>query len=216
LVVIGVGEEGYAMSGDGIGNQDQLGLRLRALQQLTGVAGSREDGLSTSAALGVLYKMASEPSTAGSALALLHELQVHQVELELQDEELRRSRIELETTLRRQMQLYDHAPVAYFTVDQGTALRELNLTAAAMLGCGREQLLGRTLLAFLAPHSGRDLQRMLGRLAEGVATETSRLQLMVGAGAARTVLACAKCDPDGRYFVVVFVDSPAPGDVPAG
>jgi PAS domain-containing protein len=212
LAVSGVGEEGYGMSGDGIGNQDQFDLRLRAVQQLKGAAGSREDGLSTSAALGVLYKMASGPSTAGSALALLHELQVHQVELELQDEELRRSRIELETTLRRQMQLYDHAPVAYFTVDQSAALRELNLTAAAMLGCGREQLLGRTLLAFLAPHSGRDLEGMLSRLADGVPTEIGRLQLVVGVGAPRTVRACAKCDPDGRYFLLVFVDSPATGD----
>jgi PAS domain S-box-containing protein len=204
------------MFDNGTGDHGRVNLRLRALQHLKRAAGPREDGLSTSAALAVLYEMATEPSTAGSALALLHELQVHQVELELQDEELRRSRIELETMLRRQMQLYDHAPVGYCTVDRNAALRELNVTAAAMLGCGREQLLGRTLLAFLAPHSSLDLEGMLGRLADGVPTEIGSVQLVGGAGVPRTLRVCATCDPDGRHFLVVLVDSPALGEVPVG
>ena len=55
---------------------------------------------------------------------MLHELQVHQVEVDLQDEELRRSRLELETSLNRQVQLYDYAPVGYLTVDCKAVLRE--------------------------------------------------------------------------------------------
>jgi hypothetical protein len=73
-------------------------LRRRALAQLRVPAGSHEARLNSSAALGVLHELASSPSTAEAALALLHELQVHQVELDLQDEELRRSRAELEAT----------------------------------------------------------------------------------------------------------------------
>jgi PAS domain S-box-containing protein len=155
--------------------------------------------------------MASDPSTAGSALAVLHELQVHQVELELQDEELRRSRAELETTLRRQLQLYDHAPAGYFTVDQAGVLRELNLPGAAMLGHGRDQLQGRTLLSFLAPQSAARLQGMLARLSDGAASESGALQLAAESGAPRSVHAFARRDPDGAGFLVVMVDAIDPG-----
>jgi PAS domain S-box-containing protein len=164
----------------------------------------------------VLFELASEPSTAGSALAVLHELQVHQVELELQDEELRRSRAELEATLRRQTQLYEHAPVAYFTVDNAGALRELNLTGAAMLGCVREQLLGRTLLSFLAPRSAGDLQAMLMRLTDGVPSASGTLQLMLGDRTPRNVRASAKRDPEGVGFLLAFVDATEPQDNLAG
>ena len=120
----------------------QADLRLRALRHLTGPGGSDDTRLNGAAALGVLHDLAASPATAAAALTLLHELQVHQVELDLQTEELSRSRAELEMTLTRQVQLYDFAPAGCFTVDRNTALRELNLTAAGMLGCERNQLLG--------------------------------------------------------------------------
>src|ERR1035438_2766978 len=111
-------------------------LRSRAVAHLKGPdAQARADG---SAALGVLYELASSPSTAPNALALLHELQVHQVEVDLQDEELRRSRLELETSLNRQVQLYDYAPVGYLTVDCNAVLRELNQTGATLLRFERD------------------------------------------------------------------------------
>src|SRR6202790_727889 len=118
------------MWNDMIKAESQADLRLRALQRLTGENSSHDARLNASAAFRVLHDLASSPSTGGAALALIHELQVYQVELDLQDEELRRSRAELEATLIRQVKLYDYAPVACFTVDRTTTLRELNLTAA--------------------------------------------------------------------------------------
>src|SRR6202051_5400537 len=115
------------MSSDLLGAENQADLRLSALQRLTGKNGLHDARLNASAAFRVLPVLASSPSTSVAALALLHELQVYQVELDLQDEELRRSRAELEATLIRQVQLYDFAPVGCFTVDRSTALRELNL-----------------------------------------------------------------------------------------
>src|SRR5580692_6943567 len=138
-----------AMSIDLSGAKSERDLRLRALNHLMVPGSSHDHRLDAAAALGVLHQLASSSSTAGAALTLLHELQVHQVELDLQDEELRRSRAELEGALARQVQLYDFAPVGYLTVDRATALRELNLTAADMLGSERDQLLGRTLDSFL-------------------------------------------------------------------
>ncbi len=190
------------MSGNVIGARNQADLRLSALKRLTGQTGSHETRLDSSAALRVLYELASSPSTASSALALLHELQVHQVELDLQDEELRTSRAELEAALMRQVQLYDFAPVGFFTVDRSTVLRELNLTAAGLLGFERDQLLGRTLDSFLAPQSARALHTMLTRLSEDVPTEVGTLQL----GGGRSVNASVNRDPDGLNFLVAFIN----------
>jgi PAS domain S-box-containing protein len=187
------------------GADSQAGLRLRALQRLTGQNGSHDARLNASAAFRVLYDLASSPSTSAAALALLHELQVHQVELDLQAEELRRSCTELESILNRQVQLYDYAPVGCVTVDRSTVLRELNLTAANMLGSERDHLLGRTLDSLLAPHSLRRLHAMLTGLSNGAAIEVGALQLLAGSGAPRNVHASASRDPDGQHFMVAFV-----------
>lgn len=195
------------MSTNAIGTGSERNLRLRALKHLVGPGSSPDKRLDAAAALRVLHELASSPSTAGAALTLLHELQVHQVELDLQDEELRRSRSELEAALARQVQLYDFAPVGYLTVDQATAVRELNLTAAGMLGSERDQLSGLTLDAFLEPRSALALRAMLNRLSEGAPREVRTLQLVAAHGGPRDVLTSAVRDPDGQHFLVAFVDS---------
>lgn len=89
---------------DADADSDPATLRSRATDRLTGNTAAPRVRADPSAALGVLYELASSPSTAPSALALLHELQVHQVEVDMQSEELRRSRAETETLLDRQVQ----------------------------------------------------------------------------------------------------------------
>jgi PAS domain-containing protein len=181
-------------------------LRLRALHRLTGKNVSHDARLNASGALQALHDLASSPSTGAAALALLHELQVYQVELDLQDEELRRSRADLEMTLSRQLQLYDFAPAGYFTVDRRTALQELNLTAASMLGAERDGLLGRSLESFLAPQSAHALHAMLTGVSDGARTEVDELELLARRAAPRRVHACASRDPGGEHFLIVFVD----------
>ena len=197
---------GDMMSSDSIETQSQPDLRMRALQRLTGKTDSGDLRRNASAAFRVLHDLASSPSTGAAALALLHELQVYQVELDLQEEELRRSRTELEATLFRQVQLYDFAPVGFVTVDRSTALRELNLTAASMLGAGRERLLGRSLDAFLAPQSARALHVMLAGVSDGASTKVDELELLPRRAAPWRVRACANRDPGGEHFLIAFVD----------
>jgi len=90
------------------------------------------------------------PAPSASPRELLHELQVHQVELELQNEELRRARIELEATRDQYRELYDFAPVGYFSVDAGGCLTGINLAGAAMLGRDRAELPSRSFTTFVA------------------------------------------------------------------
>ena len=73
---------------------------------------------------------------------LLHELEVHQIELEMQNEELRKSRAQAEAALARYTELYDFSPLAYFTLDRKGAILQTNLAGARLLGVER------------APHSG--------------------------------------------------------------
>jgi PAS domain S-box-containing protein len=74
---------------------------------------------------------------------LLHELQVHQIELEMQNEELRRAYVKLDTERARYFDLYEMAPVGYLTVSEKGLLLQANLTASTLLGVTRGTLLGQ-------------------------------------------------------------------------
>jgi len=73
---------------------------------------------------------------------IVHELQVHQIELEMQNKELRQARDEVETALEKYTDLYDFAPVGYITLDCNGIVSAANLTAAGLLGIERSRLLG--------------------------------------------------------------------------
>jgi len=182
-------------------------LRARAVARLTGPAAVPQalpvPG-DAAAALAVIHELASSPSTAPDALALLHEFQVHQVELDLQEEEIRRSRQELEIALHRQVQLYEHAPVSYFTVDGDGVLREVNRMGAALLGFDRESLRGRLFDGFLAADSGRTLREMLKRVALGADAQSVELQLQGAPAEQRAVRAHACLDPAGGGFLIAL------------
>lgn len=78
--------------------------------------------------------------TADDIHSLLSELQVHQIELELQNEELRDTQAELASAHDRYADLYEFAPVGYVTLDRKGSILAANLTPAAMLGVGRGAL----------------------------------------------------------------------------
>ena len=79
----------------------------------------------------------------------LHDLQVHQIELELQNEELRIAQNALEASRARYFDLYDMAPVGYFTLDEQGLILEANLTGAQLLGVARGALVGQPLSRFV-------------------------------------------------------------------
>ncbi|SJZ80703.1 PAS domain S-box-containing protein [Trichlorobacter thiogenes] len=90
-------------------------------------------------------------------LRTLHQLQVHQIELEMQNEELLRAQDELERSRTIFSELYDFAPVGYVTLDRHGLIQEANLTAARMLGTDRQMLINKPFITFAADPTDRDL-----------------------------------------------------------
>ena len=109
-------------------------------------------------AVAALEKSAREVSgpPVGDVQKLIHELGVHQVELEMQNEQMRHTQFELENTRDRFTLLYDLSPVGYLTLDVEGVIREANLTAVRMLGLDRAALLKKKLAHFVAVESQDD------------------------------------------------------------
>ena len=80
---------------------------------------------------------------------LAHELQVHQIELEMQNEELRKAQVELQDSRDKYSSLYHIAPVGYLTISNKGIILEANLTGAEILGVNRSELIGKPLGLFI-------------------------------------------------------------------
>jgi len=92
-----------------------------------------------------------ETPSAEEAGRLIHELQVHQIELELQNEELRRAQGELEASRARYFDLYDLAPVGYFSLGEQGLILEANLAGADLLGLARRDLIHQPISRYIFP-----------------------------------------------------------------
>jgi PAS domain S-box-containing protein len=80
---------------------------------------------------------------------LIHELRVHQIELEMQNEQLRQAQLDLQTALDKVTDLYDFAPIGYFSISAIGLILEVNLMGATMLGMERGKLAGRRFSQFI-------------------------------------------------------------------
>jgi PAS domain S-box-containing protein len=86
----------------------------------------------------------------------LQNLRLHQIELEMQNDELRRTQAALDTAQARYFDFYDLAPVGYVTVSEKAVILQANLTTAALLGVPRGKVVGKVLPGFLfAPDADR-------------------------------------------------------------
>lgn len=88
---------------------------------------------------------------------ILHELQRHQVELEMQNEELRRIWDGIELSPNKYLELYDFSPVGYFTFDAQGVIREVNLAGAQLLGIEKRLLANKPFFSFIADADDRNI-----------------------------------------------------------
>ncbi|MCC6774786.1 MAG: PAS domain-containing protein [Gemmatimonadaceae bacterium] len=141
-------------------------------------------------------RLSSGPPSHAEAIRLIHELQVHQVELELQQAELRASRDELELQRARFVDLYDFAPTGYLTLTSDGRITEVNLAGASMLGSKRARLVGQELRPFLATEDREPFTACLARIfgsgereqleltisGDGPNSRVARLDAVLGSG----------------------------------
>ena len=116
--------------------------------------------------------------TKAESQRLLHELEVHQIELEMQNEELQQSRAEVEAGLTRYTNLYDFAPVGYFTLGRDGAIRQVNLTGARLLVVERSRLASGRFGLFVSEADRPAFNTFLRNVFESQAKETCEVKLL--------------------------------------
>ncbi len=174
-------------------------LRNEAEARLKGGTAATHGGWSLGVdSLHLLHRLSSDPETAGDAIKLLQELQVHQVELDLQHEEMLANEQRLVEELSRYKELYEFAPIAYFLVDFQGEIVESNRAGAALLGVGSDGLPGGRIDRFLAVESRSVLLELLERLGEDGATQTCEVTTDGASNGSRSLQVVAKVSPDKR------------------
>src|SRR5271166_5104023 len=109
---------------------------------------------------------------------LVQELQIHQIELEIQNEQLEHARAETEGALERYTDLYDFAPLGYFTLDRDGAIRQANLTGSRLLGVDRSRLVNRRFGLFVAENSRSAFRTFTERVFASQSRESCEAMLL--------------------------------------
>ena len=137
---------------------------------------------------------------------LVHELQVHQIELELQNEELRHARDDVEATMEKYSDLYDFAPVGYLTLDREGTILEANLAGATLLGVERARLIASRLGHFLAAGDRPAFSALLTQVFAGRGREGCEVKLQPDGPRPLTVWIDAEATAAGRECRAVLTD----------
>jgi PAS domain S-box-containing protein len=117
-------------------------------------SGKKFENLRSKAEEALLKKKGPTKKLALEINELIHELEVYQIELEMQNEDLIKTQNELEDSKRDYYELYDFAPVGYFTLDENGIIQRVNLTGCDIFGIPRNQLVRRAFIIFI-PTSSR-------------------------------------------------------------
>ncbi len=131
---------------------------------------------------------------------------MHQIELEMQNEELRESRAQVEAVLERYTDLYDFAPVGYLTLGRDGSIRQVNLTAANLLGVERARLPRRRFELFIDTPERAGFQTFLDKVLASHTKEVCEVTLLKKDKGPCSVQITAIVSQDGREYRVTMVD----------
>ena len=137
---------------------------------------------------------------------LVHELEVHQVELEMQNAELRHARYELESALEKYTDLYEFAPIGYVTLDRNGVIDTLNLAGASLIGGVRSRLTGRHFGQFVATKYRPVFSDFLDKVLACKIKESCEVELMSGAAQPIIVRIEAMATASGQEFRLALID----------
>ena len=136
---------------------------------------------------------------------IIFDLRVHQIELEIQKEELQRTQEELGAAKARYFDLYDLAPVGYCSLGEGSVILEANLTLAALVGRPRASLSRRTLSRFILPEDLEAFQRHLQEVAASRTARKAELRMVRKDGSVFWALLEATPAPENALGVTAYV-----------
>jgi signal transduction histidine kinase len=140
------------------------------------------------------------------AQRILHELQVHQVELELQNEELKQSKAEVDAGREKYTDLYDFAPVGYYTLTADGTIQLVNFIGASLVGIERSQLMGRRFGLLVSSEHRPIFNSFLKQVFAGQTKQSGDFELLSQGQPPRTVNIEAQCLPSGLECRAVLVD----------
>ena len=142
-----------------------------------------------------------ETMSPGAMRQTLHELQVHQIELEIQNEELQSAQVRLDKAKSRYFDLYDMAPVAYCTVSEQGVITEANIAAATLLGTNRNILVGQRISRYIAQSSQDRFYLHRKQLVASGNAEVCELQMVKTDGSSLwvTLTATTALEDDGAW-----------------
>jgi len=149
---------------------------------------------------------AGAPKTDHDPQRLLHELEVHQIELELQNAELRQTRDQLEAALENYTDLYDFAPAGYFTLAATGTIRQVNLTGAQLVGIERSRLVDRAFGQLISAGQRAAFDAFLKQVFAGGEPPAIDIELPVKGRPLQVVRARAKRSATELECRVVLVD----------
>lgn len=130
------------------------------------------------------------------AQQLVHELQIHQLELEMQNDELCRTQVELEAARDRYADLYDFSPVGHLTVDVQGDILEANIMAGTLLGLSRNKLRGQPLVRFIAGEDQDTFHHHVREVVEGGGERLCEVRLCRESGGSCCLLLKSHAVPD--------------------
>jgi PAS domain-containing protein len=117
---------------------------------------------------------------------MVHELHVHRIELELQNEELQQSRLALEKSHTQYVGLYNYSPIPYFTLDSESYIIKYNLAAVQFLAC-EDKIYSKHLIHFIATHDKSKYTGFIDKIIESSSKQTVQLDMLTKTGEKRIV-----------------------------
>lgn len=132
---------------------------------------------------------------------LVHELQIHQIELEMQNDELRRTQAELEAARDRYAKLYDFSPAGHLTLDVQGNILGANIMAGTLLGLSRNKLSGQPLARFIAGEDQDAFRHHVREVMGGGAQRLCEVRLRRESGVSRCLLLKSLAVPDASGLI---------------
>lgn len=157
--------------------------------------------------LGLLHRLASAGDSAGDALRLLHELKVHQVELDLQLAQVQENEQEFAQDLAKYQLLYESAPAGYFSVSLDGYIMQANRAGAELFGIDAAELPGRRIDDVVAAEFRPKIQALLDQLRDGGSRAECEARSNGYDGSSHELRVVAGRSPDSGCCLVLILDS---------